>query len=216
MNVLQASFFDVDWNDILRDLPEPILVVGNPPWVTNSTLGSLGSSNLPKKSNFQNFNGLEALTGNSNFDISEWMLIKLLEMLAGRRATMAMLCKTAVARKVLVHAWKNDISLTSSEIHPIDAAATFGAAVDACLLVCSLSPASHNRDCRVYRRLGDTNSTATIGYHDGHLVADVPGFPSGGSTWAGAIKSIDGVPGSSTIARRSWNYGRKGIGIATA
>ena len=137
---MRESFFEVDWNNILRDLPEPILVVGNPPWVTNSTLGAIGSSNLPKKSNFQNYNGLEALTGKSNFDISEWMLIKLLEMLEGRRATVAMLCKTAVARKVLVHAWKNDISLADAEIHPIDAAASFGAAVDACLLVCSLSP----------------------------------------------------------------------------
>ena len=176
VKVLRESFFEVDWNNILRDLPEPILVVGNPPWVTNSTLGALGSSNLPKKSNFQNFSGLEALTGKSNFDISEWMLIKLLEMLAGRRATVAMLCKTAVARKVLVHAWKNDISLNDAEIHPIDAAASFGAAVDACLLVCSLSPASHNRDCRVFNHLGDTEPVATIGYHDGQLVADVAAY----------------------------------------
>ena len=77
ITVLRQSFFDVDWKNILCDLPEPILVVGNPPWVTNSTLGAIGSSNLPQKSNFQNYNGLEALTGKSNFDISEWMLIKL-------------------------------------------------------------------------------------------------------------------------------------------
>jgi hypothetical protein len=89
---------------------------------------------------------------------------------------MAMLCKTAIARKVLVHAWKNDISLTGSEIHSIDAALSFGAAVDACLLVCTLSPASHNRDCRVYRRLGDTEPAATIGYHDDQLVADVSAY----------------------------------------
>ena len=176
VKVLQENFFNVDWADVLRDLPEPILVVGNPPWVTNSTLGALGSSNLPQKSNFRNFNGMEALTGKSNFDISEWMLIKLIEMLAGRRATMAMLCKTAVARKVLVHAWKNDIGMTDAEIHPIDAAASFGAAVDACLLVCSLSSASPDRDCRVYRRLGETGLAATIGYHNGQLVADVSAY----------------------------------------
>jgi hypothetical protein len=155
---------------------DPILVVGNPPWVTNSALGALRSSNLPTKSNFQNHTGLEALTGKSNFDISEWMLIMLLGVLTGRRATLAMLCKTAVARKVLLHAWKNDISLSGAEIHPIDAAASFGAAVDACLLVCSLSPVSHNRDCRVYRHLGDTNPVATFGYHDNQLVADVSAY----------------------------------------
>ena len=176
VKVAHDSFFTIDWANILLDLPDPILVVGNPPWVTNSTLGALGSSNLPKKSNFQNFNGLEALTGKSNFDISEWMLINLLEMLAGRRATMAMLCKTAVARKVLVHAWKNGISLKESEIHPIDAGESFGAAVDACLLVCSMSPSSSNRDCRVYGHLGDNAPATTIGYHDGQLVADVSAY----------------------------------------
>jgi hypothetical protein len=54
--------------------------------------------------------------------------------------------------------------------------ASFGAAVDACLLVCSLSPARHNRDCRVYRELGDDNLVATIGYHDDQLVADVTAY----------------------------------------
>lgn len=173
---IHESFFEVDWPNVLRELPEPILVLGNPPWVTNSALGALGSDNLPEKSNFQNYAGLEALTGKSNFDISEWMLIKLLEMLSGRRAALGMLCKTAVARKVLVHAWKNDISLADAEIHPIDAVGSFGAAVDACLLVCSLSPASHGRDCRVFRRLGEPVQTATIGFHDGQLVADVKAY----------------------------------------
>ena len=176
VKVIHESFFEVDWPKTLGDLAEPILVVGNPPWVTNSALGALGSSNLPDKSNFQNRTGLEAMTGKSNFDISEWMLMKLLDMLSGRRATLGMLCKTAVARKVLVHAWKNDITLSDAEIHPIDAMASFGAAVDACLLVCSLSPASHNRDCRVYRQLGDDNLVATIGYHDDQLVADVAAY----------------------------------------
>ena len=146
------------------------------PGITNSSLGVIGSSNLPEKSNFQNYNGLEALTGKSNFDISEWMLMKLLKLLDARKATIAMLCKTAVARKVLVHAWKNDISLADAEIHPINAVASFKAAVDACLLVCSLSPGSHHPNCRVYRSLGEAEPTATIGYHDGRLVADVSAF----------------------------------------
>ena len=176
VNVLHDSFFHVEWAEMIRASPEPILVVGNPPWVTNATLGLLGSLNLPRKSNFQNFNGLEAITGKSNFDISEWMLITLLDLLAGRKATLAMLCKTAVARKVLVYAWKQGIKLADAEIHPIDAAESFGAAVDACLLVCSLSTAGLNRDCRVFSHFGATEAAATIGYHDGQLVADVSAY----------------------------------------
>ena len=176
LKVSHESFFEVDWPKTLGDLAEPILVIGNPPWVTNSALGALGSSNLPDKSNFQSRTGLEALTGKSNFDISEWMISKLLDVLSGRRATLGMLCKTAVARKVLMHAWENDITLSDAEIHAIDAMASFGAAVDACLLVCLLSPASRNRDCRVYRLFGDNKPVATIGYHDEQLVADIAAY----------------------------------------
>jgi hypothetical protein len=81
-----------------------------------------------------------------------------------------------VARKVLVHVWKNDIGLSDAEIHATDAASHFNAAVDACLLLCSLSPKSRERQCRVYRRLGDHQAATVIGYHDGELVADVSAY----------------------------------------
>ncbi len=77
--VTRDSFFDMDWRAVFRDMPEPVLVLGNPPWITNAQLGVLGSTNLPEKSNFQRHLGLDALTGKSNFDISEWMIIRLLE-----------------------------------------------------------------------------------------------------------------------------------------
>jgi hypothetical protein len=173
INVIRESFFKVDWRQIFSDLPEPILVVGNPPWVTNAALGVVGSSNLPKKSNFQRRGGLDARTGKSNFDISEWMLIELLESLHGRRATLAMLCKTAVARKVLTHVWTSEISLCDAEIRRVDAATHFDAAVDACLLTCSLSKARHQQDCPVYRRLGDCKAATVIGFRDNVLLANV-------------------------------------------
>jgi len=44
-----ADFFGLDWNEILRDLPSPILVVGNFPWVTNAGTGAINGSNLPTK-----------------------------------------------------------------------------------------------------------------------------------------------------------------------
>jgi hypothetical protein len=176
VRILEESFFDLSWDSLLRDLPEPILVLGNPPWVTNARLGVLGSTNLPEKKNFQNHTGLAAKTGKSNFDISEWMLIRLLELLQGRRATLAMLCKTTVARRALGHAWKTGLHLADAEIRAIDAAALFDATVDACLLLCSLAPAGSVRDCRVYRDLGAESPTAVIGYHDGMLIADTAAY----------------------------------------
>ena len=75
-----------------------VLIIGNPPWVTNAELGALEAHNLPSKRNLKGFNGLDALTGKSNFDIAEFILLRLLELFSGRRGTLAMLCKNSVIK----------------------------------------------------------------------------------------------------------------------
>lgn len=165
-------FFTADWPRILPGLPQPLLVIGNPPWVTNSALGALGSSNLPEKSNFKNHNGIDALTGKSNFDISEWMLLRILEWLQSAEGAIAMLCKTTVARKVLEHTWKNSLRMAGAEIFEIPAMRHFGAAVNACLLVCRSSPTASVQDCAVYSALSAATRRAMIGYRNARLTAD--------------------------------------------
>lgn len=169
----QADFFETDWLSLVKQLPDPVLIIGNPPWVTNSCLGTLDSSNLPTKSNFKGHRGLDAITGKGNFDISEWMLIRLLHALDGRDATLAMLCKTAVARKVLFYAWENRLSLTQSEMYSIDAPAHFNASVDACFLVCSFSPGADSVEAQIYNDTKVGTASRTIGYRDNQLISDV-------------------------------------------
>ncbi|MFH1268701.1 MAG: SAM-dependent DNA methyltransferase, partial [Planctomycetota bacterium] len=96
--------------------------------------------------------------------------------LDGRNATMAMLCKTAVARKVLEHAWRHEVGLGSAEMYLIDAKASFGASVDACLLVCSFSDSARSHDSTVYGNISAERPTGTIGYHEGRLIADVNAY----------------------------------------
>ncbi len=175
-HIVSEDFFTVDWHDVLGSLPDPLLVIGNPPWITNAELGRIGSCNLPDKSNFQNHRGIDAITGNSNFDISEWMLNKAIEWIRSREATLAMLCKTAVARKVLHHAWKSGQHLKESEIYHIEASRYFDAAVDACLLVVTATASDGNFDCQVYGGLKAASPNVTIGYRQGRLVADVKRF----------------------------------------
>jgi hypothetical protein len=174
--VLHGDFFKYDWGEVLQSLPDPLLVIGNPPWVTNAELGSLASSNLPKKSNFQNHRGIDAITGKSNFDISEWMLIRSLEWIRDREASLAMLCKTAVARKLLFHAWKVGIRLKHADIYLIDAIKEFGASVDACLLVVEISMSSRNFDCQVHKSLKHKPPVTVLGYRNNHVVADVRAY----------------------------------------
>lgn len=129
----QRNFFEFDWQEFLTTQKGQVLVIGNPPWVTNSALSSMGSENLPEKSNFQGNNGFSAKTGKANFDISEWMLIRLISALHQRDGCLAMLCKTATARKTLKYAWLKGLNISHCSLHLIDAKLHFGASVDACL-----------------------------------------------------------------------------------
>lgn len=173
--IKEGNFFDLDWKKIVDGLPRPLLVIGNPPWVTNSALAALGSGNLPEKSNFQNHGGFAAKTGKSNFDISEWMLIRLFESLDGDDATIAMLTKAAVARKVLLHAWKKGLRVEKADVYSIDAIEHFSASVEACLMVCKLSAGGMARECSVHKNLG-SGSTGSFGFRDGRLIADTAKF----------------------------------------
>ena len=171
--VRQADFFRTDWNEVLLGLPRPVLVLGNPPWVTSADLSRLGSSNLPEKTNFRGHRGLDALTGKGNFDISEWMLLRALEWIERQEASLAILCKVAVVRRVLRHAWSQGHRLRNAEVRRIDATKHFGASVDACLFMVSGSPAWGEVECAVYDSLEAAAPSSRFGLRDGELVAEL-------------------------------------------
>ncbi len=174
--IVQGDIFRMDWNPLFSELPDPVLILGNPPWVTNSRMGTLQGENLPKKSNYQRQRGLDAITGKSNFDISEWLLTRLMDRMNGRTGRLAMLCKTAVARKALTYAWRTAILLSAAAIYRIDAQQEFGAAVDACLLVCGFAPSSSVTECAVYPTLEAIEPERRIGYENHQLIADLPRY----------------------------------------
>ena len=123
--------------DLGRDLSwrerGPLLVVGNPPWVTSAELGCLAGANVPPRSNVKGLRGLEARTGSSNFDVAEAVWLKLARELAAESPTIAILCKTSVARGILQFAHRAGLPVADASIRRIDAARWFGATVDACL-----------------------------------------------------------------------------------
>ncbi len=171
--IARQDFFSHDWEEELADFPSNLLILGNLPWVTNATVSSLNGANLPSKTNFQGFRGIEARTGKSNFDISEWMLIQLINSLRGRPATVAMLCKTAVARKLLRFAWRNDGRVASASLHRIDAKQHFGAAVDACLLLVHTGSGGAS-EAPVFDDIADQTPSKVLGLAGQDLVSNLP------------------------------------------
>ncbi len=132
VRITTADVFDFDLNrDLAWQEHGPLLVIGNPPWITNSELGGLSSANRPRRRNFQKLRGFEALTGSSNFDITEAIWLKIALELIDQRPTIAFLCKTSVARRILHFASGAGLPIAAASLHRIDAARWFGAAVGA-------------------------------------------------------------------------------------
>ncbi len=171
----QQDFFSHDWEKELAGIPGRLLILGNLPWVTNATVSGMNGGNLPVKENFQGFRGIEALTGKSNFDISEWMLIQLVKALRGRSATIAMLCKTGTARKLLRFAWQNDGRIAAASLHRIDAKKHFGAAVDACLMVATTGEAGPP-EAKMFDNLSAKRASTTLGLAGQDLVFDIRAY----------------------------------------
>jgi hypothetical protein len=173
VHIAQGDFFQTDWKALIADLPSPVLLLGNPPWVTNTDQSKWESANLPHKhnSNILSLSGIEAITGKSNFDISEWMLLHLIESLQGKEATMAMLCKTAVARKIIKTAWQQGIALSDTHLYKINALTDFDAAVDACLFFTRVGHMP-SYCASIFSNLTVTEPMQTLTWMGGEMIAN--------------------------------------------
>jgi len=176
----RADFFATDWRAQLATWPGELLVVGNFPWVTNSTQGSFDGTNLPKKSNFQGRRGIDAITGAANFDVSEWMLNEACSWFAERRGTLAMLVKRSVVRRVIASLCDRALAIDEVSVIDIDAKRSFDASVAACLFVVRFAGsertgAKYLGDHRVFASFADQTGTC-CGRRDGLMVRDLDAF----------------------------------------
>lgn len=171
-----GDMFRYDLGKLQWETDGPLLVLGNPPWVTLSDLGAMRSTQVPDRANLRSVRGIDALTGESNFDVAEYIWMRLLTELRREEPTVALLCKTSVARRVLTLAAHLDLHVADSFLWRIDAKKAFGVSVDACLFAVRLDRSSHNYRCQVFESLDASCSTSTMGLVDGALVANVDAY----------------------------------------
>lgn len=174
LEVNHQDFFTLNWNLLEKQLNKPILFIGNPPWVTNSELGKLMSKNIPAKNNFQNYIGLEAITGKSNFDISESMLIKIAHFISGSNSAMAFLVKTSIARKLYSYICKNKLAISEVSIYEVNAWEYFKVNVSACLFFAQGNNQSFQKVlCPIYAEFSSKIPDKIIGFYNNQLVANI-------------------------------------------
>lgn len=173
VKIINADFFAFSSKVLIRDKRQ-ILVIGNPPWVTNSTLSTLGSDNLPVKVNFKGLKGIDAITGSSNFDICEYIILQLINEYRNTNTVIAMLCKTSVARNVFKELKRNYIGFTSCDMLEFDSEKVFGINASACVLLIRLSEGSASSDvCSVYDFNKPEMIKTQFGYSDGRFYSSL-------------------------------------------
>lgn len=132
--IYNSDFFEFDFSFIIQKCKLNnwnLAIIGNPPWVTNSSQGRLGSTNLPIKINNYGLKGIDAITGRSNFDISEYITLHLLKSSHLVKGGMSFLLKNSVIRNILLKQHTERIHIGDIEQRLIDASSEFNVSVDA-------------------------------------------------------------------------------------
>ena len=132
--IYNADFFQFDFSHIIQKCRQNnwnLAVIGNPPWVTNSIQGKTQSNNLPVKQNSYGLKGIDAITGKSNFDISEYITLHLLKLSQTCKGGISFLLKNSVIRNILMKQDGESIRISDIEQRLIDAASEFKVSVDA-------------------------------------------------------------------------------------
>lgn len=173
ISILHCNVFDFDFKALAKKYSsKDVLVIGNPPWVTNSKLGSLNSTNLPKKTNFKNHSGIEAMTGKGNFDIAEFITLSMIVTFQNMKGNLLLLVKNTVVKNIIFDQKKNRYKISAIEKQCIDSKKEFDVSVEAALFYCQLNslPAL---ECTEFDFYNNRNSRHKFGWLSDKFVSNI-------------------------------------------
>jgi hypothetical protein len=183
--IIHDNVFDFDFRQIRqKHISENTLVIGNPPWVTNSALGSLNSKNLPQKANFKNHTGIDAITGKGNFDIAEYITTSLLTLFQSTKTDLALLVKNSVIKNILFEQYKSRLNISAIEKYPIDSKKEFDVSVEASLFYCKLN-SEPEFDCTEFDFYTPSKQIKKFGWFNHKFVSNIE--------WYSTSHKIDGI-----------------------
>jgi hypothetical protein len=173
ISIVHCNVFDFDFKAIAKKhSSNDILIIGNPPWVTNSKLGSLNSTNLPKKTNFKNHSGLDAMTGKGNFDIAEFITLTMIETFQNMKGNLLLLVKNSVIKNIVFDQNKNRYKIAAIEKHCIDSKKEFNVSVEAALFYCKLNT-QPTFDCLEFDFYNNQKSQLKFGWLNNKFVSNI-------------------------------------------
>ncbi len=177
IEIIHANAFEFPYTELAKQTKQlNTLVIGNPPWVTNSELGSLESKNLPKKSNFKKHSGFDAITGKGNFDLGEYISLLMLDSFNKHNGIFAFLIKSSVVKNIINEQRNKKYRIGNTEKLNIDSKKEFNVSVDASLFLTELNkePEYTCQELDFY----SLNRRTTFGWYRGKFVYSVSDYNS--------------------------------------
>lgn len=175
IHLYHRNIFDFDFTSIKQCLTgRETLVLGNPPWVTNSKLGGLSSGNVPQKNNFKRLGGLDAITGKGNFDIAEYICRQMINFLVGENARLALLLKNSVIKNIVYGQQDEHLMIGDLYQYNIDAKKEFDVSVAASLLYLTIGDGMAKK-CQI-RDFYTNSNVSKYGWVDNLFVADTDAY----------------------------------------
>jgi hypothetical protein len=179
IDIFHANAFDFPYEALSSSTKElKTLVIGNPPWVTNSELGSIDSGNLPKKSNFKKHSGFEAITGKGNFDIGEYISLIMLDCFQNHNGIFAFLIKNSVIKNIIQDQKRNLYKIADIEKLNIDSKKEFNVSVNASLFISKLNCTSE-MVCNEYD-FYNKNQITSFGWYKEKFVFSINDYDKSG------------------------------------
>lgn len=174
--IFHCDVFEFDFGKIATNyFDKNILIIGNPPWITNSKLGSLNSENLPSKSNFKKAKGLDAITGKGNFDIAEFITLMMLDNFHTKNGHLALLVKNSVIKTLVFDQKNNKYKISDIEKYCIDTKKEFNVSVEAAMFFCKLN-SEPDSICKEFDFYNDKINYQEFGWVDNKFVSNINNY----------------------------------------
>ena len=160
------------------DKNKTYLIIGNPPLITNTELSKINSKNILTKSDFRNEMTIDARMRNSNFNISEYIILKMIDEFKYTTSTIAFLCKTTVARDIFIELNRNNIEYSFIKQLNFNSYKTVNIDTNACLFIIQFGGKRlTDKICEVSDISNPSKILYKFGFKDNKFYSNVEGIP---------------------------------------
>lgn len=119
LTLINKDIFTFEFEN--TDKYDSFLIIGNPPQITNTELSKMNNN--------------PTITSNSNFNISQYIILKIINEFKNTHSTLAFICKTTISRNIFIELIKNNIHYSFIRQINFNPLKIFKIDTDACLFI---------------------------------------------------------------------------------